>query len=236
MVLHLYPDHMNLYGDRGNVIALVHRGASRGITVDVINGAPDSKISWGEIDLVFMGGGEDSHQSRIAEDFLYRSLELTQRLDDGIPMLAICGAYQLLGHYYRTVDGKKLPGVGYLDVTTEPGRPRAIGDVVCETRLAVTPRTLVGFENHGGRTFLGTDANPLATILRGQGNNGQDHTEGAVKNHAIGTYLHGSLLPKNPHLTDLLLSWAVDPSGATQLEPIDMALELKAHEVILGRK
>ncbi|MHB1611961.1 MAG: type 1 glutamine amidotransferase, partial [Sulfobacillus sp.] len=227
---------MNLYGDRGNVIALVHRAGRRGIDVEVVAGELGKPIEWQHVDLVFMGGGEDSHQSRIAEDFLLRAPELTRRLDDGIPMLAICGAYQLLGHYYRTVDGQKLPGIGYLDVTTEPGRPRAIGDVVCETALPIVPATLVGFENHGGRTFLGSGATPLATIYRGQGNNGQDHTEGAMKLHTIGTYLHGSLLPKNPHLTDLLLSWAVDPSGSLMdLAPMDMSLEMKAHELIVAR-
>ncbi len=229
---------MNLYGDRGNVIALQHRALLRGMRVEVINGEPDQPIVWQDVDLIFMGGGEDTHQARIADDFLRRAPELTRVLEDGIPMLAICGAYQLLGHYYRTVDGQKLPGVGFLDVTTEAGRPRATGDVVAQTSLPITPRSLVGFENHGGRTFLGTGAIPLAEVQLGQGNNGQDRTEGAMYKHTIGTYLHGSLLPKNPHLTDLLLGWAVDPAGNAMapLEPVPMELELRAHDVILNRR
>ncbi len=234
-ILHLYPNHMNLYGDRGNLIAIQHRALERGIPVEVVHAEPEAPISWRDVDLIFMGGGEDSHQARIAEDFLRRAPELTRALEDGVPMLAICGAYQLLGHYYRTVNGDKLPGIGFLDVTTEAGRPRAIGDVVAHTTLDITPRSLVGFENHGGRTFLGTGAVPLATVQLGQGNNGQDRTEGAMHKHAIGTYLHGSLLPKNPHLTDLLIRWAVDRDGNTDLEPIPMDLELKAHDVILSR-
>lgn len=236
-ILHLYPNHMNLYGDRGNVIALQHRARLRGITVEVTNAEPDQPISWRDVDLVFMGGGEDTHQARIAEDFLRRAPELTHILEDGVPMLAICGAYQLLGHYYRTVDGQKLPGIGFLDITTEAGRPRATGDVVAQTKLGITPSSLVGFENHGGRTFLGSGAAPLAEVKWGQGNNGQDRTEGAMRNHTIGTYLHGSLLPKNPHLADLLLSWALDPTGVDKepLQPIAMKLELKAHDVIVNR-
>ncbi len=236
-ILHLYPNHMNLYGDRGNVIALQHRAALRGIAVDVINVEPGDPIAWSDVDLIFMGGGEDSHQARIAEDFLRRATELTAVLEDGIPMLAICGAYQLLGHYYRTVEGQKLPGIGYLDVTTEAGRPRATGDVVAKTTLAISPESLVGFENHGGRTFLGPGVVPLGTVELGQGNNGQDQTEGGIRQHTIGTYLHGSLLPKNPHLTDLLLGWALNPGESSSiLDPVAMDLELKAHGVILNRR
>jgi len=151
-------------------------------------------------------------------------------------MLAICGAYQLLGRYYETAEGEKLQGLGVLDVWTEPGQERAIGDVVSITDLGITPRTLVGFENHRGRTHLGEDAKPLGRVSLGQGNNGSDRTEGAVQGHVVGTYLHGSLLPKNPHLADLLLTWACQSHGDDGLlEPLAMDEELTAHQVIVAR-
>ncbi len=235
-ILHLYPEHMNLYGDRGNVLALLQRARWRNIPASVMAREVGEPISWDEVDLVFMGGGEDSHQSRIADDFLKLQDELSSRLKAGLPMLAICGAYQLLGQYYKTADGHKLPGLGYLDVWTEPGSSRAIGDVVTETSLDISPSSLVGFENHGGRTFLGPSQGPLGRVALGQGNNGEDMTEGAVQDHVIGTYLHGSLLPKNPHLTDLLLRWALAYRGfPIELEPLGESEEMAAHEAILAR-
>ncbi|PSR37849.1 MAG: glutamine amidotransferase [Sulfobacillus thermosulfidooxidans] len=236
-IAHLYPRHMNLYGDRGNVLALRYRALGRGIAVRVIDVDLDDPVDWDAVDLVFMGGGEDSHQARIYEDFLRRAEPLMAILDKGVPMLAICGAYQLLGHHYQTADGQRLQGLGYLDVTTEAGPTRAIGDVVCETPLFDYPKTLVGFENHGGRTFLGPSSQALGTVRLGKGNNGEDGTEGAWKNHTIGTYLHGSLLPKNPHLTDLLLEWALDCKydGEVVLEPMESTREMAAHEVIVAR-
>lgn len=235
-LLHLYPDQMNLYGDRGNVLALTQRALWRGIEVKVVAGKMGEPIDWEAVDLVFLGGGEDAHQARIAQDFLARRHELLGHLEAGLPMLAICGGYQLLGHYYRAANGDELPGLGFLDVITEAGATRAIGDVVCETDLPIAPATLVGFENHGGLTYLGPSATPLARIRRGQGNNGQDLTEGAVRSHTIGTYLHGSLLPKNPHLADLLLSWALARRGmAEPLSPLNADEELAAHRAIVER-
>lgn len=235
-LLHLYPEHMNLYGDRGNVLALSQRARWRGIDVEVVPYDGGNENRWTEVDLVFMGGGEDTHQVRIAEDFLARSADLLSLLEDGVPMLAVCGAFQLMGTYYRTSDGRQLPGVGYFDVTTEPGRDRAIGDVVLDCSLPIEPDTIVGFENHGGRTFLGPGVKPLGVVKLGQGNNGEDKTEGAVKGHVIGTYLHGSLLPKNPHLTDLLLTWALARHGQEDLvTPLSMEEEIRAHGTILGR-
>lgn len=235
-ILHLYPDNMNLYGDRGNVLALAQRARWRGLEVEIAGREVGQPIDWTNVDLIFMGGGEDSHQARIAEDFLKRGPELRRVLEDGVPMLAVCGAYQLLGHYYRTPDGQELPGIGFLDITTEAGETRAIGDVVCATALPLEPKTLVGFENHGGRTFLGSGVKPLGSVTYGRGNNGQDGTEGAVRLHTIGTYLHGSLLPKNPHLADLLLSWALSRYHAENfLTPLDTEAEMAAHQVIVRR-
>lgn len=235
-ILHLYPENMNLYGDRGNVLALSRRAQWRGVASAVLAREVGEPLNWDKVDIVFMGGGEDSHQSRIAEDFLSLGSELRARLEDGLPMLAICGAYQLLGQYYKTAEGKELPGLGFLDVWTEPGSNRATGDVVSVSDLPMTPATLVGFENHGGRTYLGDSAYPLGQVKLGQGNNGRDKTEGAVQAHAIGTYLHGSLLPKNPQLADLLISWALARQGIDEaLEPLDGAEEMAAHQAIVAR-
>jgi hypothetical protein len=235
-ILHLYPDNMNLYGDRGNVLALARRAQWRGIPSAILRREVGEPVDWDAVDVVFMGGGEDSHQSRIADDFLALGPALAARLRDGLPMLAICGAYQLLGHYYRTASGEPLPGLDVLDVWTEPGDSRAIGDVVTETDLPIRPATLVGFENHGGRTFLGAEAVPLGRVQLGQGNNGSDGSEGALQHRVIGTYLHGSLLPKNPHLTDLLISWALLHMGVDEpLGPLDEVEEMAAHTVITAR-
>lgn len=235
-ILHLYPDNMNLYGDRGNVLALGQRAQWRGIESRVMGREVGQPIDWDAVNLVFMGGGEDSHQSRIAKDFLDLGPELVARLQVGLPMLAICGGYQLLGEYYKTADGVELPGLGFLDVRTEPGSSRAIGDVVIETQLDLSPATIVGFENHGGRTYLGEKAAPLGTVRLGHGNNGTDATEGAVQGRVIGTYLHGSLLPKNPHLADVLIGWALAHEGVTEsLEPLEGDEEMAAHRTIVAR-
>ncbi len=218
------------------MLALAQRAQWRGIDSRVIGREAGQPIDWDAVNLVFMGGGEDSHQSRIANDFLELGPELVARLQTGLPMLAICGGYQLLGEYYKTADEVKLPGLGFLDVRTESGSSRAIGDVVIETRLALSPATIVGFENHGGRTYLGEKAAPLGTVRLGQGNNGTDGTEGAVQGRVIGTYLHGSLLPKNPHLADVLIGWALAHAGVTEsLEPLAGDEEMAAHRTIVAR-
>lgn len=235
---YLYPQHMNLYGDRGNVLALQYRSLKRGIAFHIIEIEIGQSVDWPHVDLVFMGGGEDAHQAKIYEDFFSRKDALSDALSLGLPMLAVCGAYQLLGHEYRTADGQTLPGIGYIDVVTNASNRRLIGDVVCESDLPLNPKTLVGFENHGGRTFLGERAQPLARVQLGHGNNGEDGTEGAVQGHVIGTYLHGSLLPKNPHLTDLLLTWALQWRTGTSwdLPALDSSWEMAAHEVIAKRR
>lgn len=235
-ILHLYPDHMNLYGDRGNVLTLVKRAEWRNIDASIQLREIGEPIDWEAVDLVFMGGGEDTHQAHIADDFLGIASPLVARLAEGLPMLAICGAYQLLGEYYVASDGTKLPGLGFLDVYTERGDKRAIGDVVTRTDLEIDPKTVVGFENHGGRTYLRNGTRPLGQVRLGRGNNGEDGTEGAIKGHVIGTYLHGSLLPKNPHLADMLLEWGLQHSGQNaSLGTLNIALEMQAHQTILNR-
>lgn len=235
-LVHLYPTRMNLYGDRGNVIALRRRAEWRGWSVDVRLVEVGDPIPWDDTDCLFIGGGEDKHQTMIAEDFLARGDKVLEAAQAGLPVLAICGGYQLLGHDYETADGRTLPGLGWFDVHTRAGKVRSIGNVVVETRLGLTPNTLVGFENHGGQTFLEAGQEPLGRVLAGHGNNGQDHTEGAVKLRSIGTYLHGSLLPKNPHLTDWLLAQVLErKTGVQHLAALNDAEEMEAHGDLMRR-
>lgn len=209
-VVTLYDDVMNVYADRGNVIALRARAAEHGVAVEV------TPVSLGdalpvETDLVLIGGGQDREQRRIAADLAAHGPQLRDWADEGVAMLAICGGYQLFGQFYRDATGTELPGAGVFDVTTVapgPGWPRCIGDVVATSTLPGIGE-VAGFENHGGRTYLGPTARPFAMVEYGYGNNGDDGTEGAQRDEAIGTYLHGSLLPKNPALLDHLIAAAL---------------------------
>lgn len=208
---HLYPDQLNLYGDRGNILTLQQRCRWRGIQLRVIELGIGDALDPDAYDLLFIGGGQDRDQAPVAQD-LYetKSIGLWAAIEDDMPVLAVCGGYQLLAHYYRPANGPDLKGLGVFDAwTVHRGAraPRCIGDVA----ISWQGQTLVGFENHGGQTYLGT-AQPLGKILKGFGNNAQDGTEGATYRNAFGTYLHGSLLPKNPHFADYLISLALKRS------------------------
>ena len=238
---HLYGDLLNLYADRGNIITWQQRCAWRGITLDVQQIGIGDTLDPSAIDLLFMGGGQDGDQRLMADDlFTHKAAALSSALQDDLPILVVCGGYQLFGHYYQPATGDRLPGLGLFDLhTIHPGAavPRCIGNVILEWDAPHAARTtLVGFENHGGRTFLGPGARPLGRVLSGHGNNSQDRSEGAVVNNAYGTYLHGSLLPKNPHLADHLLQLALERRhpGAT-LAPLDDILEWRAHDAVLNR-
>ncbi len=234
---HLYPDQMNIYGDRGNIIALRQRCIWRSIAVTVSPVHPHQQVDWGEFDICFFGGGQDSGQALIADDIVHRhGANLRAAMNDGLVLLAICGGYQLLGNYFLTHTGEKLPGVGAMDVHTVGGSERLIGNLAVDCTLPLTTRTLIGFENHSGRTYVGSGARPLGRVLAGNGNNGQDGSEGAIVNNAIGCYLHGSLLPKNPHLADYLIATAATRKyGHCELEPLDDHREDNAHGVMLQR-
>jgi CobQ-like glutamine amidotransferase family enzyme len=236
----LYPDLMNIYGDRGNILTLLKRSEWHGLEAGVreLQRGPAGDMQ--DVDVFFFGGGQDREQALIYEDLREHKQEgLAKAMTDGAQILAVCGGYQLLGHYYQTAEGERFDGIGLLDVTTQAGKKRFIGDVVVESNaeLGLVPRTLVGFENHSGRTFLGGNARPLGRILQGMGNNGSDRTEGAVQGGIIGTYLHGSLLPKNPHLADHVIAAAVRrrAGGASALSRLDDSEELAAHGWILQR-
>jgi CobQ-like glutamine amidotransferase family enzyme len=231
----LYPDLMNIYGDRGNIVTLLQRARWRGLDAGVLELGKGVTAGIDGVDVFFFGGGQDREQALVYDDLLEtKAVHLAAAVARGAAMLAVCGGYQFLGHYYETATGDHLPGIGLIDVRTEAGGQRCIGDVVVEAdeSLGLRPATLVGFENHSGRTFLGPGVRPLGRVLRGSGNNGADGTEGMVSGSIFGTYLHGSLLPKNPHLADLIIERAL----ARRLEPLDDSLELAAHQRIVDRE
>jgi len=231
-VMWLYPDHMNIYADRGNIALLERRCEWRGIGFELATAGPGDRVDPAAHDLFYMGGGQDRDQALVAQDLVESKREaLAAALADGATMLAVCGGYQLLGHSYA-VGAETLPGLGLVDLRTvrEPGE-RLIGNVVIEADLGDGPRRLAGFENHGGRTYLGDGAAPLGRVVSGFGNNGKDGREGVRAGRLIGTYLHGPLLPKNAWLADVLTGWALARrAGAVPaLDPLDDRLEDAAH-------
>jgi len=227
-IVHLYPDLMSIYGDRGNVIALEQRARWRDIAVDVRahRAGDDLDPEWG--DLYFFGGGQDQGQDVVGADLQGpNGARLKEAIASGATVLSICGGYQLLGHEYVPEAAPPIPGVGALDVRTVAGKRRYVGNLLVEADGG----TLVGFENHSGKTYLGPAARPLGRVLVGGGNNGEDKTEGAVQGKVIGCYLHGSLLPKNPWLADRLLTWALERRhGAVTLTPLDDTAESLARD------
>jgi CobQ-like glutamine amidotransferase family enzyme len=233
----LYPDLMNIYGDRGNILTLLKRAEWRGFEPRLVELGRGAIKQMDEVDIFFFGGGQDREQALVYEDLLeFKQPPLEQAVKNGAVILAVCGGYQLLGSYYQTAGGERYPGIGMIDVRTEAGKKRFIGDVVIETEIEnLEPKTLVGFENHSGRTFLGPNAKPLGKTLLGHGNNGADKQEGLVQGNVVGTYMHGSLLPKNPHLADYLIRKALVRRGVDELSPLDDSVELAAHERILQR-
>ncbi|NBQ62461.1 MAG: glutamine amidotransferase [Proteobacteria bacterium] len=240
---HLYGDLLNLYADRGNILVLTRRCEWRNIAVEVVSIGVGDRIGSGEFDILFMGGGQDGDQQFLEDDlFRVKADGLRGAVHDGVPVLAVCGSYQLLGHYYDPGTGPRLAGLGIFDMhTVHPGLSvrRCIGDVVVDWIGAPVggPSSVVGFENHGGRTYIGSGARAFGRVVSGNGNNGEDGTEGVVQANAIGTYLHGSLLPKNPHLADHLIGMALArQTGSAKLEPLDDHLEWQAHQTILDRR
>ena len=233
----LYPDLMNIYGDRGNILTLLRRAEWHGFDASVVELGRGAATQMDEVDVFFFGGGQDREQALIYDDLReFKQASLQQAVANGAQVLAVCGGYQLLGHYYQTGDGERYDGIGLIDVRTEAGKKRFIGDVVVLSAIdGLTPSTLVGFENHSGRTFLGPNARPLGKVLKGHGNNGSDHQEGCVQGGVIGTYMHGSLLPKNPHLADHLIAGALRRRGGGALSHLDDSAELAAHGWVLQR-
>ncbi len=232
-LLTLYPDQMNIYADRGNILFWQRRCEWRGIEFEHSSASAGDRVDPSAHDLIYIGGGQDRDQRLVAADMVETKREgLAAAVDDGAVLLAVCGGYQLLGHSYQLGE-ERIAGLGLADLETvrEEG-PRLIGNVAIEVDLGTGPRVLAGFENHGGRTYLGDDATPLGRVLKGFGNDGRSGFEGVRRNNLFGTYLHGPLLPKNAWLADRLIQLAVARSQGSEpdLEPLNDELEAAGHE------
>jgi len=233
-VCHLYPEHLNIYADRGNIAVLDARCRWRGIGFEAVGCGLGDALP--EADLYYVGGGQDRDQLLVGDDLVGRAEPLRAAVDAGAWLLAVCGGYQMLGHYYRGHLGDEMRGIGLVDLVTEAGPTRMIGNIAIDCELVPgDPMTVVGFENHAGRTRLGEGVRPLGRVLHGHGNNGRDGGEGVQQGRIIGTYIHGPLLPKNPALADFLIAEALRRRhGAVELAPLDDRLERDAHEVAVG--
>ena len=231
-IAHLYAHYLNIYGDRGNIVSLLRRCQWRGIDVELKSTMLAEELDPEYFDFYFIGGGQDKQQQIIAEDLRRQMHALKKSIEEGAVILSICGGYQLLGHYYRPHEGPELKGISLVDAHTVAGNRRMIGNVLIRRSSG---QTLVGFENHSGKTFLGKDCEALGTVLTGNGNNGEDGKEGLAqavgKGMVYGTYLHGSLLPKNPAFADEIIKLALARRyGTVELMQLDDAVEVKAHE------
>lgn len=233
----LYPTLMSTYGDKGNIIVLKKRCEWRGVEVEILNLNPGFSVAdLRKCDLLFMGGAQDRQQKIVSLDLKKKAKVLSQIIENNTPGLYICGAYQFLGKYYKEADGSMVKGLGIFDLYTEnPGEnvERLIGNIAIKSDFGY----LIGFENHGGRTYLGETMKPLGKIIKGFGNNGRDKTEGAIYKNSFGTYLHGPILPKNPKLADLLIKLSLEKKYgfSIKLSPINDSFEEKAREVIAKR-
>jgi CobQ-like glutamine amidotransferase family enzyme len=236
---HLYPDYLNIYADRGNIAVLERRAAWREIELTVEAIGVRDRVEPGHHDLYYVGGGQDREQALIAPDLAAKGEALREAVDGGAAVLAVCGGYQLIGAFYRDVSGAEQPGAGVLPLYTIAGATRMIGDCLLECELEPgVQRTLAGFENHAGRTHLDVGAEPLGRVIAGFGNDGESGFEGCRVGRAVGTYLHGPLLPRNPWLADWLLAQAL--AHATGGEPPELAplpdrLEAEAHAISAQR-
>jgi len=235
---HLYPSYLNIYADRGNIAVLARRAAWRGHELEVAAIGMNDPVEPGAHDLYYIGGGQDREQALVARDLAGKE-GLVEAVEDGAAMLAVCGGYQLLGRFYRERSGAELPGIGLLPLHTVAGERRMIGDVLLECELVPgRRRTLAGVENHAGRTILEDGAEPLGRVVAGFGNDGESGFEGCRAGRAIGTYLHGPLLPRNPWLADWLLAEALahrTGGEVAEFDPLADALEAEAHAVSASR-
>ncbi len=230
---HLYPDMLNLYGDRGNIIVLTERMKARGIEVSTDQITMGKSFNADDYDILFIGGGQDFEQDVLLDDLKKgKDIEINKAIHNGTAMLAICGGYQMLGKYYKTYDGKMLEYMGALDFYTEGKEERMIGNYAFRTKEGIE---VVGFENHSGRTYLGDGVEPLGTMIKGYGNNGEDGTEGVRFMNTFGTYSHGPVLPKNTQLADLIISKALENKyGKYELSPLDDKLEALAQKQVMN--
>ena len=236
-ICHMYPDVLNLYGDRGNVMCMTKRLQWRGIEASVTKLPIGAEKSLAGFDLVFIGGGQDFEQQVLLED-LHRGKdrEIIAAIEDGVTFLTICGGFQMLGSYYETYDGKRCDFIGALDLYTVGSKTRMIGNYKFQCGPDASGSVVVGFENHSGKTRLGSGVKPLGTVLAGYGNNGEDKTEGVHYKNVFGTYSHGPLLPKNPAFCDFMLKTALARKyGRAELAPLDDKAELFAHDEMCAK-
>lgn len=255
-ICHLYPDLMDTYGDKGNIIAVVKRCHWRGIKTIVTPVSIDQSLSTNDFDFYFFGGGQDRNQTIVGPDLQKKAKDIAKAVENGAVILSICGGYQLLQKYFKTKDNKIIKGIGLFDAYTQASSTRMIQNLLINLSPEIasevksvystinyqlpTTNNLVGFENHSGKTYLGTNVKPLGTVLKGGGNNGEDKTEGVVYKNAFGCYLHGSLLPKNPHFADYLITKALEhrygkSAGWRKLKPLDDEFEWQAHKQAVKR-
>lgn len=240
-ICHLYPDLLNLYGDRGNILSLTKRAQWRGINVNIVNVTMGEAFVPENYDIIFLGGGQDYEQQIIQKDVVEeKGSEIKNAIENNKVFLCICGGYQLLGKYYKTWEGKELKFLGALDLWTIGNKDRKIGNIIMQCDFLKNDNSdglVVGFENHSGRTYLGDSVAPLGKVLYGNGNNGEDGFEGAVYKNVLCSYSHGSLLPKNPELSDNILERALYQKydDFTGLEPLDDSFEKNAQKSVISR-
>ena len=237
-ICHLYPDILNLYGDRGNIITMKRRLEGRGIKVNIDECSIGQPLNADKYDIFFIGGGQDFEQEVLLRDLSSgKAQDIRTAVEEEKTFLAICGGYQMLGEYYKTWDGVQLDFIGAIGVHTIGAKERMIGNYMFRTTPESGDTVVVGFENHSGKTYLSEQVAPLGMMLSGNGNNGEDKTEGARYKNVFATYSHGSLLPKNPVLCDFILQTAFDRryDGAEPLAPLDDTLELNAHRYMQER-
>lgn len=231
-ILQLYPRDMNIYGDWGNVLTVMQRAKWHGYEPVLHEYNPGDAFPH-DIDIVIGGGGQDAGQDRIQTDLLKIGPKLHELANADTPMLVICGLYQLFGHFFRTKDGHEIKGIGIFDIETHGGPERMIGNIITQSEQF---GEIIGYENHSGQTFLGKSIQPLGKVIKGAGNNGQDEYEGAIYRHVIGSYLHGSLLPKNPSIADWLIEKAATKRyGDFKPTVIDDRFAEQARKVALTR-
>lgn len=232
-IVHMYPELLNLYGDSGNMLVLAHRLKQRQIPFEIVEVHVGDSISLSSVDIVFIGGGSDREQKIVCSALQTFRDELAAYVEDGGVLAAVCGGYQLLGHYYL-LDDEKIKGLSLVDLYTDRGTPRLIGNIAIKS--SICPHPIVGYENHGGRTHLAGDITPLGVVEYGHGNDGETGYEGCLYKHVLGTYIHGPLFPKNPGVADFLLRTACVRRGICQeLEPLDDTIELQANDFMYQR-
>ncbi|WP_054695689.1 type 1 glutamine amidotransferase [Syntrophomonas palmitatica] len=235
-ILHMYPELMNLYGDRGNLLCLQKRIEWYGHRCIIEKQGLDNRTDFASVDMVFMGGGSDREQGLVYRDLLEKAATLLEHIENGLPVLCICGAYQLLGNSYIDFDGRSMSGLAFFPFYTRAGSKRLIGNVIISSQINGIDETVVGFENHGGRTYFEDPfLKPFGRVIKGFGNNGEDGSEGIVYKNLIGTYLHGPLLPKNPGVADFFIEAMFARQGLKMEKYLDDSIENTAHQQVINK-